>query len=44
MTIRKVKQGYKLASKTTGRSLGVYKTKEAAKKREKQVQYFKRKG
>ena len=42
--IRKTKNGrYRLVSKT-GRNLGEYSTKEGAKRREKQVQYFKRKG
>jgi hypothetical protein len=41
MTIRKVKEGYRLLSKK-GRNLGTYKTKEGAKQRERQVQYFKK--
>lgn len=41
--IRKTKSGYKLVSKTTGRNLGTFKTKAEAVKREKQVNYFKRK-
>jgi hypothetical protein len=41
MTIRKVKEGYRLESKATGRNLGTYKTKAEAEKRERQVQYFK---
>jgi len=40
--IRKVKGGYKLVSKK-GKSLGKYKTKKAARKRERQVNYFKHK-
>ena len=32
---------YRLLSKTTGKNLGTYETKEGAKKRERQVQYFK---
>ena len=38
--IRKVKGGYKLVSHK-GKSLGKYRSKKAAKKREKQVNYFK---
>lgn len=41
MTIKKVKGGYKLVSKTTGRNLGTAKTKAGIIKRERQVQYFK---
>jgi|TARA_Y100000310_G_scaffold875_1_gene1204 hypothetical protein len=43
MTIRKVKGGYRLVS-GQGKNLGTYKTLAAAKKREKQVQFFKHKG
>jgi hypothetical protein len=43
MTIRKVKGGYRLVSKT-GKNLGTYKSRAGAKRREKQVQYFKHKG
>jgi len=32
---------YRLFSKTTGKNLGTYDTKEGAEKRERQVQYFK---
>ena len=39
--IKKIKGGYKLVSKTTGRNLGTAKTKAGIEKREKQVQYFK---
>lgn len=42
--IRKVKSGFRLVSKKTGRNLGTYRTKAGAKKRERQVNYFKRKG
>jgi len=42
MTIRKVKGGYRLLSKT-GKNLGTSKTLGGAKKREKQVQFFKHK-
>lgn len=42
MTIRKVKAGYRLVSKK-GKNLGTYKTKAGAEKRERQVQYFKKK-
>jgi len=40
-TIRKTKHGYRLVSKSTGKNLGEYPTKEGAEKRERQVQYFK---
>jgi hypothetical protein len=43
MTIRKVKGGYRLVSKKTHKNLGTYKTKDGAKRREKQVEYFKHK-
>jgi len=39
MTIRKVKDGYRLVSKK-GKNLGTYKSKDGAKQRERQVQYF----
>lgn len=39
--IRKVKSGYKVVSKS-GKNLGKYKTKKAAEKRLRQVEYFKR--
>lgn len=39
--IRKVKGGYKLTSKTTGRNLGTAKTMAGIKKREAQVNVFK---
>ena len=42
MTIRKVKSGYRLVSKK-GKNLGTYKSKAGAEKRERQVQYFKKK-
>ena len=38
--IKKIKGGYKLVSKTTGKNLGTAKTKEGIAKREKQVNYF----
>ncbi len=41
MTVRKVKAGYRLVSKK-GKNLGTYKTKEGAKQREREVQYFKK--
>jgi len=41
MTIRKVKGGYKLTSRSGDRDFGTYKTKKQAEKRERQVQYFK---
>jgi hypothetical protein len=41
--IQKVKGGYKVVSETTGRNLGgPYKTLEEAKKRLRQVEFFKR--
>lgn len=43
MTIKKVKEGYRLESKK-GKNLGTYDSKEGAEKRERQVQYFKHKG
>lgn len=42
--IRKVKGGYRLVSKKSGRNLGTYPTKAGAEKRERQVQYFKHAG
>jgi hypothetical protein len=39
--IVKVKGGYQLQSKKTGKNLGTYPTKSGAEKRERQVQYFK---
>jgi hypothetical protein len=42
MTIRKVRSGYRLLSRK-GRNLGTYKSRKAAVKRERQVQFFKRK-
>ena len=42
--IKKVKAGYRLVSKKTGRNLGTYPSKEGAMKRERQVQYFKHMG
>ena len=43
MTIKKVKEGYRLVSHK-GKNLGTYTTREGAEKRERQVQYFKHKG
>ncbi len=41
--IRKTQKGYVLLSKTTGKKLGgPYKTRAQALKRERQVQFFKR--
>ena len=39
--IRKVKGGYRLVSKKSGKNLGTYPTRAGAEKRERQVQYFK---
>jgi len=41
--IRKVKSGFKLTSKKTGKNLGTFKTKKEAEKRERQIQTFKKK-
>jgi hypothetical protein len=42
--IKKVKEGYMVVSEKSGRNLGgPYKTKEEAKKRLQQVEFFKRK-
>jgi hypothetical protein len=42
--IKKVEDGYKVISEKTGKNLGgPYKSKEQAKKRLKQVEFFKRK-
>lgn len=40
----KGKPMFRLVSKRTGRNLGTFKTKAAAEKREREVQFFKRKG
>lgn len=42
--IVKVGNKYRLVSKSTGRNLGTYDSKEGAMKRERQVQYFKHHG
>lgn len=42
MTIRKRGSKHCLISKKTGRNLGCFKSKGAAQKRERQVQFFKR--
>ena len=42
--IVKVKGGYRLVSKKSGRNLGTYPTRAGAEKRERQVQYFKHAG
>ncbi len=42
--IRKVKGGFRLVSKRTGKNLGTFKTKAEAQRREQQVQFFKRQG
>lgn len=41
MTIRRVKGGFRLVSKT-GKNLGTFKTKAGAVKREREVSFFKR--
>jgi len=43
MTIRKTKSGYRVVSHS-GKNMGDVKTKAAAKKRLRQVEYFKHKG
>ncbi len=43
MTIRKVKSGYRLVSKNTGKNLGTYPTRAGAERREQQIQFFKHK-
>lgn len=42
MTIKKVKSGYRVVSKSTGRNLGTFRTKHQAHVREGQIQAFKR--
>ena len=42
-TIIKINNKYRLVSKSTGRNLGTFDTKEEAEKREQQVQFFKHK-
>ena len=44
MTIRKVKGGYKLYSKKSGKPLSKTTSKKGVLKRERQVEYFKHKG
>lgn len=39
--IVKVKEGWRVVSEKTRRNLGTYKTKEEARKRLRQVEYFK---
>lgn len=41
--IRKVKEGYRVVSEKEGRNMGTYKTKDEAKERLRQVEYFKHK-
>jgi hypothetical protein len=41
--IKKVKEGYRVVSEKKGRNLGTYKTKDEAKERLRQVEYFKHK-
>lgn len=43
MTIRRIAAGkYRLVSKRTGKNLGTYRSRKAAVRRERQVQFFKR--
>lgn len=41
--IRRVKSGYRVVSHRTGRNMGTFKTKAAAKRRLKQLSKFRRK-
>ena len=41
--IKKVKEGYRVVSEKAGRNLGTYKTKDEAKERLRQVEFFKHK-
>jgi len=41
--IRKIKDGYQVVSEKSGRNMGTYKTEEEAKKRLRQIEYFKHK-
>lgn len=43
MTIVKMKRGYKVVSEKTGKNLGSAKTLKGAKKRLREVEYFKHK-
>lgn len=38
--IRKVKDGWRVVSHTTGKNLGTYKTKKEAQQRLRQIKYF----
>ena len=42
--IKKIKDGYRVVSEKSGRNFGTYKTKEEAKERLRQVEYFKHRG
>ena len=42
--IRKIKEGYRVVSEKSGRNLGTYKTKDEAKERLRQVEFFKHQG
>ena len=41
--IKKVKEGYRVISEKSGRNLGTYKSKDEAKERLRQVEFFKHK-
>lgn len=41
--IKKVKSGYRVVSERTHRNMGTYRSKAAAKKRLRQIEYFKHK-
>jgi ribosomal protein S4E len=41
--IKKVKEGYRVVSEKSGRNTGTYKTKDEAKVRLRQVEFFKHK-
>jgi hypothetical protein len=42
--IKKVKEGYRVVSEKLGKNMGTYKTKDVAKERLRQIEYFKHKG
>lgn len=41
--IKKVKEGYRVVSEKTDRNMGTYRTEEEAKKRLRQIEFFKHK-
>jgi len=42
--IKKVKDGFRVVSEKSGKNMGTYKTKEGAKERLRQIEFFKHKG